>query len=188
MKASAILFALSVFLFVSCGKENTPNEPSTPTCQSVDDVITSIDVVNSPCGETKGQIAIQSKIAAEYSIDDKNFQSSSVFKNLAPAQYDVTIRKGDCTWRKEVVVVSGISLSGEIRDIIGTHCATSGCHVTGVRSPDLTMKSNILSAASRMEGNITGNLMPPPNSGGPKLSKTDKEKLLCWIRDGAKDN
>lgn len=188
MKISSILFLTGIILFIGCGKDEKSNDTSGSECESIDEVISSINVVNSPCGEAKGEISVQSKEEVEYSIDDKNFQSSGIFKNLAPNQYNITIRKGDCVWRKEVAVISGISLADEVQDIIEVHCAISGCHVNGKQSPDLNVKSNILSSASRMEGNITGNLMPPPNSNGPKLSQTDREKLLCWISDGAKDN
>lgn len=147
-----------------------------------------VEVVDSSCTNDTGSITITAAGASanvEYSVDGTNFVSSTIFNNLAPGEYDVTVRDGGCTVNRIVRVLSDVTLMGNIMPIVNTNCAITGCHADAV-SPRLTSNEAIINSASRIMARTTARTMPP--SGRPDLSDDDIAKIACWVEDGAPNN
>ena len=80
-----------------------------------------------------------------------------------------------------------ISLANDVQPITNTHCAITGCHISGAQSPDLSMNQNILDRASGIRQRTQNRSMPPPASG---ITLTDDEiaTIGCWVDQGADEN
>ncbi len=80
-----------------------------------------------------------------------------------------------------------VSLVNDVQPIVTSHCAVSGCHVSGAQSPNLGTKQSIVDRASRIKQRTQSRSMPPPGSG---ITLTDEEiaTLGCWVDNGANDN
>lgn len=68
----------------------------------------------------------------------------------------------------------------------GTKCATSGCHPA---NGDLSTHGNIVSHKDHVQQyvvNRTGSPMPP--SGSVQLTTDEKNKVACWLQNGAKND
>ena len=93
---------------------------------------------------------------------------------------------------------SEVSYSTHIQPIFNASCATSGCH-DGTREPNLKTSEgyNALRAGGFVNltfpeessllktVDFTENPMPP---GGPKLPELERELILCWLMEGARNN
>ncbi len=83
------------------------------------------------------------------------------------------------------VVVAKVKYTTDIKTIMDTKCAVSGCHEVNGVSPNLTnyndVKGNITTILNRMNmGQGTGSFMP---QGGAK-TQTDIDKVTKWQTDG----
>ena len=147
-----------------------------------------VAVVGSSCTNDTGSNTVTASGASgnvEYSIDGSTIVSSAVFNDLAPGEYDVTVRDGGCTVNRNVRVLSDVTLMGDIMPIVNTNCAITGCHADAV-SPRMTSSEAIINAANRIMARTTARTMPP--SGRPDLSNDEIAKIACWVEDGAPNN
>ncbi len=118
-----------------------------------------------------------------FSINNGGFQTDNVFAGLSHGSYTITARDAtDCEVTQEVEVLAGTS-STDIKSIIETNCAVSGCHAGNV-SPDLRNLTNIRNQAGRIQFRTANKTMPPSSS---SFSLTDAEiaAINCWVEDGA---
>lgn len=147
------------------------------------------NVTNSACDETNGSIAIDATQGATpyaFKLDDGQFQASGTFSNLAPGNYAITVRDDNgCEVSLQAQVKSDV-LFTEVKTIIQTNCAVSGCH-NGSQFPDLRVDANIASNASRIRTRTSAQTMPPPSS-GRELSAEEIANIACWVNDGADIN
>ncbi|MCX8489943.1 MAG: 2-polyprenyl-6-methoxyphenol hydroxylase, partial [Cyclobacteriaceae bacterium] len=72
----------------------------------------------------------------------------------------------------------------QIKPIIDTNCAISGCHVSGGIRTDLSQLSVIQSSASSIKTR-TGNKSMPI---GRTLTQAQIDQIACWVDDGALNN
>lgn len=79
------------------------------------------------------------------------------------------------------------TLSGQVLTIINLNCAITGCHVPGGQLPDFTIKSNIIQNASNIRLQTQSGVMPKVGS-GLTLTTRQKDEILCWVANGARDN
>ncbi len=77
-----------------------------------------------------------------------------------------------------------ISLSNEVIPLMNTNCAISGCHVVGVQSPNLSVKANVISNASKIKSETQSGNMPR----GRTITLAEKNIIKNWVDQGAKDN
>jgi len=78
-----------------------------------------------------------------------------------------------------------IKWSTTIKPIIDNNCATSGCHVAGAQSPDLSTYSAVFAKIDRVKARaVVERTMP---TSGP-LSQTNIDALSKWIDAGAPNN
>lgn len=174
---------------ITARDENGCTAVSTITVEAEANTIAfEVDIVGSSCGSETGSITITATGGSgntEFSVDGTNFSSNPAFNQLAPGEYNVTVRDGSCTVNRTVNVLSDATLGGDIMPIIETNCAITGCHRDAV-SPRFTSNEAIVNAANRIRARTTARTMPP--SGRPDLSDEEIAKITCWVEDGAPNN
>lgn len=89
-----------------------------------------------------------------------------------------------------------VSLSGDLQPIFTASCALAGCHDGSSHNPALTAEhsysaiiaggfvNTVVPASSILYGEVKSGAMPPTGA----LKPSDVQKILDWIRNGAKDN
>jgi uncharacterized membrane protein len=76
--------------------------------------------------------------------------------------------------------------SADIAPIVTTKCAISGCHVSGSSFGDFTVYAELKQRADngRIRKNVFElNTMPPSTQ--TQLTDAEKDKLKCWLDNGA---
>ena len=77
-----------------------------------------------------------------------------------------------------------VTFSKHIKPLITNYCATTGCHLPGSQSPDLSDNNIIQSQADRIKARlIDQNDMPP--SGSPVPTGDEVNSIKCWLNAGA---
>lgn len=182
-KYLSMLILLLIITTISCKKED-------PEINCQDNIQIEIQsTTDAPCGTTSGVIEINPIPNIEFSIDGVNFSESGTFQNLGPGIFTITAMDQDgCMETKKVTVFSGISLVSDVMPVIETTCAISACHVSGEQSPNFSLKENVIANAPIVRNKLSEEAMPPNNSAGPELSTADRDKIICWIAEGALDN
>ena len=123
-----------------------------------------------------------------YRIGGGSFVATNVFDGLTAGNKSVSVRdNGDnCSVTKSVSVVTGTSYVDDIEPIMETSCAVSGCHVTGGAAPfALTSVASAQAHASEIKSATANGSMP--KSGTP-LTQLQKDRIACWVDDGAPNN
>lgn len=78
-----------------------------------------------------------------------------------------------------------VTWSTNVKPIIDQYCATSGCHVAGAQSPDLSTYTGVFNFRERVKvrATVQDNM---PASGA--LNQANQDALAKWINDGALNN
>ncbi len=144
------------------------------------------------CLSNNGSITITatgSNEPFEYKLGTGVFTTSNTFTDLQNGLYTITVKDAlDCSLSISTTVArgqTGISWSNEIKSIIDTNCAVSGCHVSGNSIPNFSVFSNVKNRASSIKTR-TGNKSMPPD--GRSISQEQINKIACWVEDGANEN
>ncbi|MEK6781453.1 MAG: hypothetical protein AABY93_07090 [Bacteroidota bacterium] len=149
---------------------------------------------NNQCLISNGSITVSASLGKapyQFQLDEGSFGSIAVFSNLNNGDHTVKVKDAEgCIISVSAPVArgnTGISFKDEIKTIIDTNCAVSGCHngdngVSRNWSVFETLKSNATSVKER----TTAKSMPPAG----KTALTDEQiaKIACWVEDGAADN
>lgn len=140
------------------------------------------------CGTSNGVLSVVGSGGEPpylFSLNGTNFQEGNEFDNLSLGEYNVFIKDNlNCITKTNVKIFSGVSFSGEVKNIIDTNCAISGCHVSGTGRPDFTSLTVIQTNALNIKTK-TGNKSMPKNG---SLTNQEIELIACWVDDGAKNN
>lgn len=152
--------------------------------------ISLVEKNDSECGNNTGSIIISQEDGTEpiqYFLNDQHGQSSSEFSNLASGSYTVLARDANGCEAEipEIEIMTGSSFSNDIKSIISTNCAVSGCH-NGSQPPNFSEDENIFQNASRIKSRTGSGTMPP--AGRPDLTDEEIQSIACWVDDGALDN
>lgn len=122
-----------------------------------------------------------------YKIDNGAFGDSNEFTTLSHGNHNVVIKDvNDCTIGLNITVPSGItgtSWSTEIKPLIQTYCALSGCH-NGLSRPDLRLYSKAKFYAAEIKLFTQDKSMPFDGN----LTQNQIEVIACWVDDGALEN
>lgn len=149
---------------------------------------------NNQCLTSNGSITVSAalgKAPYQFQLDGGSFGSVAVFSNVKNGNHTVKVRDSEgCLIEVSAPVArgnTGISFANEIKTIIDTNCAVSGCHngANGVSrnwSVFATLKSNATGVKER-----TANKSMPP-AGKTALTNEQIAKIACWVEDGAADN
>jgi len=151
---------------------------------------TAIATQNSMCLNPNGTILIRPKGAAPFTFRINNGISSgdSVFNNLSHGTYSVFVRDSkNCSYTFTTPVPranTGVSWSTQIKPIVDTSCAKSGCHVAGTGRIDLTKFSVVKSNALQIKTRVGNKSMPFDGT----LPADEIQLITCWVDDGALEN
>jgi hypothetical protein len=144
----------------------------------------------SGCKTEEGSISIVAtggSSSYEYRLNEGAFGSTPDFTGLGAGAHTVTVRDSEgCLTTQSVAVLTGITYQNEIKSILDTNCAVSGCHVSGGAAPmSLQTFAVAKSRAGDIKNAVLSNVMP---KGGPPLSQELKDKIACWVDDNAPEN
>jgi hypothetical protein len=121
-------------------------------------------------------------------IDAKGFSASSTFTGLKEGQHVIVVKDSqECQTTISVGIqhgLTGISYATQIKDIITTNCAKSGCHGAGTGARDWTVFANVKANALDIKTRTSNKTMPPDEP----LGQSDIDLIRCWVDDGALDN
>lgn len=153
-----------------------------------------IIVSDTECLDNNGSIQINPSGGTppyEYKIGTGAFSDVPSFNGLAPGKYSIAVRDdADCIFVKGITVGKGdsqTSLANDIKLIIETKCAITGCH-SGSQSPNLTTNANIISNANQIKSLTQSGQMPKSSSSAGALTAEQKALIACWVDEGAKNN
>jgi hypothetical protein len=146
---------------------------------------------NSGCKTGEGSLTVTASGGSgnySYRLGSGDFSGNNVFNSVTAGNKSVTVRdNGDnCTVTKNVLVMSGTSYENDIKTIIETSCAVSGCHVSGGSAPfAFSGVASVQAHASEIKTATANGSMP--KSGTP-LTQAQKDRIACWVDDGAPNN
>jgi hypothetical protein len=139
------------------------------------------------CGTNAGEIEVTLNSGAgaiEYSVNGGAFSNNAVFTGLSADTYEIIARNEEgCETTTSTQVLTGITLSNHVQNIVDTNCALPACH-GGTQLPDFRQKSNILNNANNIATRTANGTMPPTGA----LSQEMIDTIACWVADGAQDN
>ncbi|SMG48708.1 hypothetical protein SAMN05661096_03507 [Marivirga sericea] len=149
-----------------------------------------VETKDSNCGTSSGSILISQVGGVEpidYVLNGDQSQTEPEFTGLSNGSYTIVARDANgCEAEiSEIEIRSGISFSNDIKSIITTNCAVSGCH-NGSQPPNFSTDDNIFVNASRIKTRTSAGTMPP--AGRPDLTEDEIQAIACWVDDGALDN
>ena len=121
-----------------------------------------------------------------YKLGTETFTDNNTFSGLSIGNYSIFIKDvNDCTTSLSVTVprgFTGVSWANEIKPIMETSCATSGCH-NGTR-PDLREYKNAKFYAGQIKSKTRDRSMPREGT----LTQQQIDLIACWVDDGAFEN
>lgn len=152
--------------------------------------ITLVEKNDSECGENTGNILVSQEGGVEpveYIINSNESQSSPEFTGLSSGEYTVLARDANGCEAEitGIEILSNISFSNDIKQIIATNCAVTGCH-SGSQPPNFSVDDNIFQNASSIKARTGSGNMPP--AGRPDLTADEIQAIACWVDSGALDN
>ena len=150
----------------------------------------SVQTTISKCKTNTGSITMNaSGGSAPYSYKFNNGPASSInsYNALAAGSYTVSLTDNSgCEITQTIKVLSDIKFSSDIKSIINTSCAISGCHVAGGSGPgNFTVFADIKENAFAIHRVVQSGNMP---KNAPKLPQAQLDAIACWVDDGALDN
>ena len=154
----------------------------------VNSIELSASTTEAGCETTEGTIEVSATGGSgfQFKLDDGEFQASNVFTALGHGEYELTAKdENGCETTESVRVLSGISYSTQVEEVILTNCAVEGCHVAGTGNPDWTVFSNVKENAGSIKTRTQNGTMPPD---GLTISDEEIALIACWVDDGALDN
>ncbi|MCB0494457.1 MAG: hypothetical protein KDC93_18795 [Cyclobacteriaceae bacterium] len=125
----------------------------------------------------------------EFRLDNGSFSSASTFTALEAGNYAVEVKDNEgCSFVKIVTIAkgeTGVSFDVQIKPIINTKCAITGCHNgDNGANRNWTVFSNVKANAANIKM-LTGNRTMPQTG---SLTQDQIDLIACWVDDGAKDN
>ncbi len=128
----------------------------------------------------------------EISVLTINWRSFSNMKNvvvLAVLLASMCLIQCTSSDSAEAVSCGGttISFASEVKPIIDAKCATTtACHATGSKEGPgaLTTYSQVFASRSQVSSSVSTGKMPQ----GSTLTADQKNKIVCWIQNGAANN
>lgn len=121
-----------------------------------------------------------------FAIGTGDFSENNTFTNLPEGYQTIMVKdNAGCVVNLGVTIprgFSGTSWANDIKPIIETKCALSGCH-NGSR-PDLRVFANAKTYAKSMKSKTQDRSMPAEGS----LTDAQIQLIACWVDDGALAN
>ncbi len=185
-------FCLCLLSLQFCSESSNGQEEVVPNCDNTTLQLQIIEAVATACGETNGKIVLEGAGGSgklQYTINGFQYFDTNSFETLSSGVYFVKVRDElGCEVEDQVLLDSEISLAADVFPILSASCALSGCHRPAEQSPNFTIASGVIAAASNIKRHMEDNTMPPLNSGMERIPEADRQTLICWVNDGARDN
>lgn len=147
-----------------------------------------VQIRGSGCSTQNGELVISATGGAEpysYSLNNGTAKTANRFFGLAKGTYFIKVTDNSgCFVTQTVSILSGIKFSTDVKQIIDTYCATTGCHIEGGNISFKIVK-NLQNSAKDVKARTQSGNMP---KNGPKLQQADIDAIACWVDDGAPDN
>ena len=190
----ALFTTLSLFLYAcSKGGDEAGTEPPPAACAGVTiTVTTSVEETNP--GASTGTITVTSPTGGDitYKLNNGNYQALAMFSNLAKGTYTITAKNASgCTGTSSVTInektctgTAGPKFT-EVKAIVATKCAISGCHVSPAPTGNLNLQidCNIIFNKEKIFSRaVTIGDMPQT---GP-LTNVEKQTITSWMTAGGR--
>ncbi len=147
-----------------------------------------LQLTDSGCATTNGVIVINATGGTgpySYKLSNGVASTTNAFFDLGAGYYSIQITDNiGCSITQSVTILTGVKFSAQIKPIIDTYCAISGCHIEG-SNVSFKVLSNIQASAKNVKSRTQSGNMP---KGGQKLQQADIDAIACWVDDGALDN
>ncbi|RTL56106.1 MAG: hypothetical protein EKK37_16625 [Sphingobacteriales bacterium] len=161
-------------------------------CSSVNITISSSVVSLLPCSTpaNNGSITVTASGSSGYmySLNNGAYQSSNIFNNLSAASYSIGVKDANgCTQTGTAVVGTQAAgpLFANVKTLIMSRCAGSGCHTNGGNSAGYNFDNecNIITYWSQIyDATVTYKLKQMPL--GTLFNATEKQTITDWINAG----
>jgi len=150
----------------------------------------SVQTTNSKCNTSTGAITINATGGSgpySYKFNNGPASSTNSFISLSADSYPISvIDETGCQITQTIKVVTDIKFSTDIKNIINTNCAITGCHVAGGSGPgNFTVFANIQENAYAIHRVVQSGNMP---KNAAKLPQAQLDDIACWVDDGALNN
>ena len=92
-----------------------------------------------------------------------------------------------CTYEQMDICSRPVSFASQIAPLVNTHCAISGCHVSGSPTGNFSMYDELKVRAENGKLRLFISelrTMPPDGS----ITEEQRELINCWIEQGAEQN
>jgi hypothetical protein len=166
---------------------------ATNPCANINITITTAIVNNTPCvTPATGKITVTAtgSTGFTYNINGGAYQTSNVFSTLAAGTYTVGVKDANgCT--KTAAATVGNTASGplfaQMRTLITTRCAGSGCHMNGDAKKGYNFDNDCSIVTSWSQINqtcVTYTMTRMPINPQPILTAAEKLKITNWITAG----
>jgi uncharacterized protein (DUF2141 family) len=124
-----------------------------------------------------------------YKIGNGSFGVSNVFNGLETGNYTITVKDaGNCEVTSNQTIergTTGVSYINEIRNIIIASCNLPQCHSGSNGLPAFTSYADVEIRKNTIKTRLLNNSMPiAPGT----ISTENRQKIICWIDDGAPNN
>jgi hypothetical protein len=185
----AIIFCLTTITFLSCKKEETPNNNNNnpdPCTTSTLGLSTSATPANACAPNNNGSITVtgSGSTGYTYNLNGGAYQASNVFSGLIAGNYTVGIKDAAGCSKTQAVSVSTVAsgpLLNNVVTLINARCAN--CHTNGGSNGGLNLdsKCNIVANWSTINNRcvVLGN-MPSANP----LNASEKTIITNWVNAG----
>ena len=124
----------------------------------------------------------------QYQIQGQSFTDNNLFNGMEEGSHLITVKdNNNCTVHLNITIPhgnTGTSWANDIKPIIESRCATSGCH-DGQFRPDLRIYDKAFFYRNLMKKYTQDGSMP---FDGPKLTQDQVKLIACWVDDGAPQN
>ncbi|MDX1938114.1 MAG: hypothetical protein SFU21_13415 [Flavihumibacter sp.] len=139
-----------------------------------------------PCSNT-GKLTITAGGSTNftYNINGGSFQASASFTNVPAGSVTIGCKDGDGCVKTSTVTVGTLAagvLFTDVKAIVQTKCAISGCH-NGTQAPNFTQDCTIAANAARIKARAVDQGDMPPT--GP-LTQAEKNKITAWVTAGGR--
>lgn len=123
-----------------------------------------------------------------YKLGADDFTSNNSFTGLASGTHAVDVKdNNNCVVNLSITIpqgFTGTSWTNDIKPLLETKCATSGCHNGVSRSTDFRQHASAKSFAQSIKSKTQDRSMPFDGS----LTQDQIDIIACWVDDGALQN
>ncbi len=173
----------------NCLSASTPVTVSFTPCPTIN--ITTVLVGSEFCAPTNvGSVTINASGSTgfTYNLNGGTYQASNLFGGLAANNYTVGVKDANGC-EKTAVATVGVLAQGplftNVKAVLATNCALSGCHAGAAPQNGINFTDNCTIVAQKIRINaraVVAGTMPPSGA----ISAADKQKITDWINAGGK--